>query len=76
MDGVSEPLGSPGRRWKRRSCILEVREREGAVGGGVEDRSVTLSRQPILPDGGSGSCCPRVRREHRQTVTSVEQTGS
>ena len=43
--------------------------------GGVEDRSVTTSRNPIQTDGGKG-CYPRFRREHRQAVTLGVNTGS
>ena len=35
---------------EKRVYTLEARER----GGGVEDRSVPLSRKPTQPDGGNG----------------------
>ena len=48
--------------------------RPGKGGGGVENRSVTLSRKRTQPDG-RGGCYPRVRGEHRQAVTLAGKTG-
>ena len=52
-----------------------VSKRPGKEGGGVVDKSVTLSRKPIQPDGWSG-CHPRVRREHRKAVILARRTGT